>query len=495
MSKASAPFKYRGKWRAQVTLKNGSRPCQDFVLHADAKQWIYDMKSKSDTEHDAVLGGPSGATLAQALDHYGRNYSVDKGGVVAELNRINRYLLGVGMPLLKAVENDKGAVEVQEYPATDIPKSWKSFNDKRRALRKGTYLQFAQLAAKRCNTISTTDIRALFVQMNKDALSDSTVQKEIAMLKTMFNTAIKEWQWKGYENPCLSIRLGKSQRRFVHLTKQQRDDLNAALGECDNPYIWPLALVAKETTLRRDTLLSMQWSLVDLENRTMMLPTKTGQKSYSISKPVLEVLSNLPHDPSGFVFPLTPNAVTLAWNRVRTRANLPGLQFKDLRHLGATDWVRRGLQTHELKHVLGHSTIGTAQFYVDLVAEDQLHALDMATERGGVVELPPSSPKDAQTQRNGKRALRLNRAKTGEGDSVSNERNTTLQNAAQAVDAPPVQEAKACTPANLPVVESVVKDATSVLLRTHGKVTAMDAEIPERGSSNVIQFRFKKKAA
>lgn len=128
---------------------------------------------------------------------------------------------------------------------------------------------------------------------------------------------------------------------------------------------------------------------------------------YSISRPVLEVLANLPRDPSGFTFPMTPNAVTHAWNRVRERANLPNLHFKDLRHLGATDWVRRGIKTHELKHVQGHSTIATARFYVDLVGEDQLNALDLASDRGGVIQLPPSSPKDAQTQRNEKRALRL----------------------------------------------------------------------------------------
>lgn len=280
MAKSPVPFQYRNKWRAQVTLKNGTRPCEDFDTHAQAQQWLHEMKANGDSEHDAVLGGPKSATLAQALDHYARNHSIDKGGVVAELNRINRYLCGVGMPLLKAVKNDRGALEVQEYLAAEIPKSWKAFIDKRRTLRAGTYALFAELAAKRCSTISSTHIRALFVQMNKDGLSDSTVQKEIAMLKTMFNTAIREWQWTGSENPCLSIKLGKSNRRFVHLTKEQREDLNIALGECDNPYFWPLVIVAKETTLRRDTLLKMQWSLVDLENRTMMLPTKTGQMKY-----------------------------------------------------------------------------------------------------------------------------------------------------------------------------------------------------------------------
>src|ERR1035437_3708402 len=97
MARTPSPFKYRGRWRAQVTLKNGSRPFEDFSAHADAKQWIADQLSIANSAHDAVLGGPTSATLAQALDHYARNFSISKGGVAAELNRINRYLGTVNM--------------------------------------------------------------------------------------------------------------------------------------------------------------------------------------------------------------------------------------------------------------------------------------------------------------------------------------------------------------------------------------------------------------
>ena len=42
MSKAAKPFAYRGKWRIQVTLKNGKRPAENFIKHADALQWAAD---------------------------------------------------------------------------------------------------------------------------------------------------------------------------------------------------------------------------------------------------------------------------------------------------------------------------------------------------------------------------------------------------------------------------------------------------------------------
>ena len=82
---------------------------------------------------------------------------------------------------------------------------------------------------------------------------------------------------------------------------------------------------------------------------------------------------------------------------------MPLLQFKDLRHWGATDWVRRGLNAHELMKVLGHSSIQTAQFYVDLVGQDMQVTLDRASANGVVMQLPPPSHGDGVQQ------LKMNR--------------------------------------------------------------------------------------
>lgn len=37
--------------------------------------------------------------------------------------------------------------------------------------------------------------------MKTDGLSGSTIQKEVALLKHMFNMARIEWAWRGFENP------------------------------------------------------------------------------------------------------------------------------------------------------------------------------------------------------------------------------------------------------------------------------------------------------
>ncbi|MBS0316253.1 MAG: site-specific integrase [Proteobacteria bacterium] len=415
MAKAAKPFSYRGGWRMQVTLANGLRPHKDFDRYADAVQWGAEQLANANSAHEPVLGGPKRATLAQALVHYAEHHSLLKGGVDAELNRINHYLAGAGMPLLKKVRNAHGAPELATHQPKVQPAAWQRHNDRRREARAGTYAAIAALAIKRCSEICAADIRALHTQMKKDGLSDSTIQKELAMLKVLFNTAAREWGWAGFENPCIAVKLGKSARRFVFLTPEQRAAVDQALGECDNPYFWPLVTVARESTLRLDSLMQMRWADVDVEHRVAVLPSKTGRRNYVFSQTAQQVLEALPHSPCGRVFPMSKNAVKMMWNRVREKAGMPQLQFRDLRHLGATDWVRRGLNTHQLAQVLGHSSIQTAQFYVDLVGMDVMEALDRASTRAAAQPLPSTGQLDAKEQislRRGERMRKVTAART-----------------------------------------------------------------------------------
>ncbi|WP_439537114.1 hypothetical protein [Methyloversatilis sp.] len=70
MAKTAKPFKYRGKWRAKLTLENGGRVTRDFALgqHDEAVRWLAEQRANADSAHEPQLGGPTQATLAQALN-------------------------------------------------------------------------------------------------------------------------------------------------------------------------------------------------------------------------------------------------------------------------------------------------------------------------------------------------------------------------------------------------------------------------------------------
>lgn len=344
------PFKFRGGLRSQVTMPDGSRPHADFGKdEVDAAQkWIDDKLKEIDSDKPPELGGPKNCTLGQALRLYAELYTVTKGGAKAELDRINHYLRGAGLPALKRRKTAEG-LELCERTVQDEEggaKAFKTHAQQRLDKRKKTYQTIGELARTRCSAITTARVRALMVTMEKEGLSPSTIQKEVALLKHLFNKASSEWNWKDVGNPCVGLELKKSKHRFVVLPREELKAMRQALSECDSPYFWQLVETCLQTTMRLSSLLALSHSNVDLEGRIAYVPTKTGPKAIPLTRTAVELLRGLPEHPSGKYFPITGNAVDMAWDGVRTKIGRKDLQFRDLRHVAATELARAGANAH-----------------------------------------------------------------------------------------------------------------------------------------------------
>ena len=381
MAKSTKPFRYRNRWRATLTLPNGTRPTKDFDSYDEALKYLAQQRTWATDINAPELGGPTVATLADALGHYARLMTVGKRGARAELNRINHYLKAAGLSTYRLVPNGNASGYVLEAYREEVPKGFARHLKRRQAQASAVGQVIQKLARARCSQLNGVRFRELMTAMRISGLSESTIQKEIALIRHMFNVARTEWGWKGFENPTLGLKLGKSEMRFVKLTDAQRIALFEALKDCRGPYIWPLVQIALETTLRLGSLLSMRWSQTDLQNRVVVTDSKTGPVAIPLSIAAVEVLEALWARPQrnpaeDRVFPLTDNAVRMAWEGVREKAGLPNLQFKDLRHVGATDYAKLGFNAHELKVMLGHKSTRMAEVYVNLAAVDLLRKLD-----------------------------------------------------------------------------------------------------------------------
>ena len=295
----STVFKYRKGWRGQAQDKAGKRHTKDFGKKADAKEWAASILSAEVSEHEPELGGPTMATLAETLRHYAGLYSVTKGGAEQELSRINMYLRGAGMALLKLRDKADGQQELVEVPAEavddEVAKGMRAHLAKRREKSARTFAFRAELAKKRVSTITKVELDRFVATMKADLASDSYIQKEIALLKAVLNKALERWNWVGFANPCIGIKLGGSEHRFVRVSKERLDALYQALSECDNPWFWPLVDCAIYMTARKSSLLKLTWDHVDLEGRCAVLrKAKTGTVRVPLSPRVIEVLSQLP---------------------------------------------------------------------------------------------------------------------------------------------------------------------------------------------------------
>jgi integrase len=434
-SRIPQPFAYRGGWRAQVTLKNGTRPFADFTYEKDAGEWITDTLANANSDQPAALGGPTQATLCDMLEHYLHHYCLAKGGVAQEIDRANHYLAGAGRPKLALVVNaagQKSIVPAEEArklkvdkqkqqsasakskvggnAAGEMPVSFDAHNKARVASHPNTYAMYARLAVKTASCITKDDMSALHTAMTAEGYSESTIQKEIALLKAMFNTARGKWEWKGFENPCVGIKLKAAPSRIVVVTKDQRERLLAALAECDNPEFWPFVDLTLATTQRQHSLLGLEWARVDLENRVMQVYAKGDWAVVPLSKRAVALLEGLPGERTGMVFTMTKNAVDCAWDGVRIKAGLPKMHFHDLRHVGATDFARAGFNSHQLRKVLAHKTTHMADIYVNFGSQDVQEAMDAVGADTGLSPMPPAGA-DRTEMLNAKKAKRLAKVK------------------------------------------------------------------------------------
>ena len=401
-------IKGREGWYGEVIHPDGRAERRRFDKHKEATDWVESVTEAAKASHAPSFGGPSGITLGQMMGEYAASFTINKGGYAAELTRINHYVTAVGLPRLKIRVDIEGRRYLEKMPAgaaPTVPVGFKKQIDKRLSLRERTYAMLHNLAGMTVSKLTTKHMQDFFTAMNSDGLSPSTVQKEIALLKAAFNSAITTWKWNHFENPCLGIKLGASKRRFVVFSATDQERLRQALAECDNPQVWPLVELAIVTTLRKETLLKMTWDQIDLDSGQARLYAKGDWVDVTLSSRAIELLHRVPSSGDNRVFTMNSNALRMAWNGVRIKALRPLLQFRDLRHVGATFYANAGFNSHQLQKVLTHKSPRMAEIYVNLVAGDMKRVLAEAEAKRSSQELPPmhdaDGPKKKPRQRKG----------------------------------------------------------------------------------------------
>jgi integrase len=102
-------------------------------------------------------------------------------------------------------------------------------------------------------------------------------------------------------------------------------------------------------------MLAMRWGDVDLEARTVLLrDTKNGRpRTVPLSPRALEIIRGTPRV-GDTIFVVSPNAVRLAWERLKRRAGVFGLRFHDLRHEAISRFFAKGLNMPEVAAISGH---------------------------------------------------------------------------------------------------------------------------------------------
>ncbi len=248
--------------------------------------------------------------------------------------------------------------------------------------------------------ITPLDIEKYRSDRLRTGVTKSTVNREMTILKKMFNLAI-DWNLTD-RNPAAKVRLfsEKDTQKERILKPEEEERLLAACPD----HLKPIVVVALHTGMRRGEILGLTWKQVDLNSGLIrVVKTKSGKDRLI---PINDVLRRefealrAAEGPVGLVFAnprtrLPFTEVKKSFKSACVAAEITGLRFHDLRHTFATRLIEAGADIITLKELLGHFSVRVTQRYTHPSQDQKRRAVDLLVR-----------PQGASTE-NGERLLHI----------------------------------------------------------------------------------------
>jgi len=233
-----------------------------------------------------------------------------------------------------------------------------------------------------------SDISPFFIESYKkkrvDEVKPATVNREIALLKRMFNLAIK-WG-RATTNPMKDVRLFREENLPERILSKEEI---AKLLTASTEYSKPIVLTAIHTGMRIGEILSLKWDQVNLQDRVItILHSKNGKaRKIPIDDTLWKALNTKKEEASSeYVFFCDRTGGPIqkfrtAWYNALRKSGIPHARFHDLRHNFASHLVAAGVDIVTVKELLGHANLLTTSRYAHSAPETKRQALALLNER------------------------------------------------------------------------------------------------------------------
>ena len=312
-----------GRWQVQIRRKGHAAKTRSFKQHVDALAWARDIEACLD--RDGLYGARdvlSGIKIIDLLKRYQQEELPKKRGWRQDDYRINRLC---------------------------------EFQWAKLSLADITSETFAKYRDKRLNRVGS-----------------QTVRHELKLVQRVLNLARREWAIPVHSDLISSVRLPDPPlARNRRLKEGERELLMDACEISKNQWLKPVIKIAISTGLRRGELLSLRWTDLDKNARTILVNvTKSGKpREIPLDSLAIDTLSDLTKI-NDRIFPTTASAIQQAWQRLTRRAGIGDLHFHDLRHEAISRFFEKGLSVAEVALISGHKDVRQLFRYTHLRAED-----------------------------------------------------------------------------------------------------------------------------
>jgi integrase len=266
-----------------------------------------------------------------------------------------------------------------ELPTAKKKRSYKSDVEKSKPLLE----YFGNMAADKIKPSMVESFQDKMLKM-KDRFGSNykpaTVNRMIALMKRVFNLAIREDM--ALKNPCWKVSMLKEDnKRDRILSPEEFDRLFGVFPD----YLKPIVSLGYYTGMRRGEILRLTWKKVNIQEGFIDLDPKDTKNSEprriyfndvlrDIFKKAGKVRS-LKHD---YVFTYRGKPLKgfrEGFNRALKRAGIENFHFHDLRHTFNTNMRKAGVDQTVIMKLTGHKTFSMFNRYNTVDQEDAVNAM------------------------------------------------------------------------------------------------------------------------
>jgi integrase len=229
------------------------------------------------------------------------------------------------------------------------------------------------------NELPPSKIEEYRIRRLAEGVSKSTVNRELAVLKHVFNKGI-EWG-ECSENPVRRIKFysEKENARVRYLDQIEKTRL---LNAC-SPAVRRLVFFALNSGMRQGEILNLLWKDIDFRTNIITIRhSKAGKPRYvPINSELINMLKSIP-SVSEFVFGTKKGKghwtlYRKPFEKAVRDSGLTNFRFHDLRHCFASDLVMKGIDLKTVSELLGHASTQMTERYSHLTPAHKLVAVEM----------------------------------------------------------------------------------------------------------------------
>lgn len=237
--------------------------------------------------------------------------------------------------------------------------------------------------------ISNATLSEFETNRRTEGASAPTIRRDLACLSAILSYCV-EWEWLDGGNIVPAFLRSRSKRGLKEAEGRRRylslEEENAVLLEC-NPQTKAAVILAIDTGLRDQELMSLTWPQIDFQRSVIRTTSDTKSRrgrTAPLTQRSAQILKAIPrHITSLFVF-VNDDGERIgrlhqgflgACRRVTKDKEKPfdlsDVRWHDLRRTAGCRWLRSGMSMEEVSILLGHSSVAvTEKSYAFLDEED-----------------------------------------------------------------------------------------------------------------------------